>query len=106
MELKKIIVRKMKKSLRREKRGKVNNNINKEFKIYKLNCKINLNESLEIINTTNNYLNFSQSPKENCKLVFINVNDKDDHVEIEYEKFIVTKEKHVNNSSSHFFQLL
>ena len=108
MELKKI-VKKMKKSFKQNERVKRRGKSNVEFTIYKLNSKINLNENLEI-NNTNNNVNFFQSPQEssqNCKLVFVNVNDKNDHVEVDFEKFIVKREKFfLNNSTSQFFQLL
>ena len=109
MELKEI-VNKMKKSFKQNERDKRRGKSNVEFKIYKLNSNINLNENLEINNATNNNVNFFQSPQEsiqNCKLGFVNVNDKNDHVEVDFEKFIVKREKKLlNNSTSHFFQLL
>ena len=99
--LPKIFFRRKNKNLNniKEKNEQKNKSTN-EFKIYKFNGQV---KTKEILNNKKFEIGLANGEE---KLIFVNIVDKNDVVEMDFNKFIIKREKPLHISSSSFFQLL
>ena len=96
--LPKIFIRSKNKNIKEKCEQKNNKTIN-EFKIYQFNGQVK-----EINQNVKNFgIGLANGDE---KLIFVNIVDKNDVVEMDFNKFIVKREKPLHISSSSFFQLL